>query len=216
MLVRSGAPSVLELHARETGHEKLNSLSVSIAEPQLAVARWTLKVEAMLFGRNVTRELGRVDTIAPAVTQTPSRVVAIASCPGCAGFRVSVELHPDVATAHECNVELGELPDLHAAPGLVAIEPHAILHGQRYAYLSAVLGAGATVVPIPANQRVQTVSAIAFAAGGTMAVAGGAAIPLPANVGVQLAPRGTLRGPVNVNFAAIPAAGADYIIELTT
>ena len=214
MLVRSGVPSVAEHNAREAG-VKLNSCAIALTEPQSSAASWTLKVEAILFDRAATRELGRVETITPLVTQTPSRVVAIATCPGCRGFRVTVELTEQVAGEHECEIELGELPDLHAAAGLVAIEPHAIIYGERYYYLAAALAAGATVVAVPRNVRIWTATGWALAAGGTMSVGGGPAIPIPAATAVQIAPGGKLRGPLNVTFAGIPAAGGGYIIELS-
>ena len=212
-LVRSGVPTSLELHAAEGG--KLNSLSVSISEPQSSAEIWEVKIEAIYFKRAAIRELGRVDTVPPIITQTPSRVVALATCPGCSGFRVMIDA-PAAQTAQECTVELGEVPYLHAAAGVIAVEPHAILHGNRFAYLSAALPAGGTVVAIPRNQRVHTVTGWALAAGGTMALGAGAAIPIPAASSVQLAPAGFVRGPVNVTFAAIPAATGGYIIELGT
>lgn len=215
-LVRSGVPTPVELHARDAG-QKLNSLSIAISEPQNSPATWEVRVEALLFERAATRELGRVDTIAPVVTQIPSRVVAIASCPGCRGFRVTVFKPVTEGGPYECNVELGELPYLHSAPGLVAIEPHAIIHGQRYSYLSGTAPAGNSQVGIARNARVHTVSVIAPAAGGSFALgAPGVFVPLPANVGVQIAPRGLVRGPTAVQFSTIPAPGAPYIIELTT
>lgn len=213
--VRAGAPQAFELHAEGAG-EKQNSLSVAITEVQNSLVVWQVKVEALLFERAATRELGRLDTIPPNTTGVPSRVVGIATCPGCRGFRVTVEAVGGHQGQETCNVDLGLVPYLHAAEGLVAVEPHAILHGRRYAYLSAALGAGNTNIAIPANQRIWTVTGWAFAAGGTMNLNAGAAIPIPANSAVQLAPRGTVRGAVVVGFAAIPAAGGGYIIELST
>ena len=147
-------------------------------------------------------------------------MVCIASCPGCRGFRVTVEA-PAVQQAGAeqpiVNVEMGELPYLHDADGLVAIEPHARLFGERYNLLAATLPAGNTIVPVVAPNRIQTVSAWQTGTGGTLSLSThpGAIVPLPPNGAAQIAPRGTIRGSLNVLFGTIPAGRGGYSIELT-
>jgi len=215
--VRAGAPQTVELHAAEAGQKKLNSFAVAITENQASTIAWEVRVEALLYERAATRELGRVTVVPPSVSRVPSRIVAMGCCPGCRGFRVTVSgADPGSGAPNECLVEIGLCEYLlEGDPGLVANEPHAVRHGDRYSYLAANIVAD-TNVQVPSNQRILTVSALSLGVGATMAVGTNPAINLERDVAVQVAPNGNLRGPLTVAFAGVPVQGLDYIVELGT
>ena len=178
MLVRGGQPRQLAI-AGGAG------LSVSLSQAPADASSWRVRIWANLEqgGRAL---LGELTTTARA--DEPSRVVALAGCPGVESWLVEVQGTPGGA------VEL-ELGASHEAPALGLVLPQ-----RRWDYYTGVVGAQV----IPAGQRVHTMAAQSVA-GGTVQVGAGAVIAVPAGGAVQLEPRGALRGPVTLTLAGTDA-----------
>jgi hypothetical protein len=88
--------------------------------------------------------------------------------------------------------------------------------GERYTYLAAALAAGNTNVVVPAGYRVLCVAAWQNGSGAsfTLNTVPGQTVVLPPFGAAELAPGGGLAGPITVTFAAVPAGGGGYIIDL--
>ncbi|MGD8454641.1 MAG: hypothetical protein PVJ57_22740 [Phycisphaerae bacterium] len=212
----------LGLHARDAGRNEIPSLTIGVSQHAASLSVWRLRVDAVFDAQGVTRTLGSFETIPPGLGARPQSIAAIASAPGARQWLVQVEwvsCSRDGGPAADgrdsaIDVDLAAHDDC-CCRGLLAIDGAARLEGERYVYLAATLAGGVTAVPVAAGVRVHTVSAFQIGAGGTVIIAGGPAAPLPPNGSLQLAPRGTVVGPVVVTFVAIPVGGGGYVIEGT-
>lgn len=88
--------------------------------------------------------------------------------------------------------------------------------GERWYLLAAPLGPGDTVVAIPQNRQIVTISAWQSGSGGTISLASqaGQVVPLPPDGAENLAPGGTMGNGDSVTFGNFPAGGGGYAIEL--
>lgn len=178
---------------------------------------WRLRVHAELAPASTWR-VGEILVPLPLNPAEGTRVVALACCPGAAGWVVDA-LPYQAAQPYAASdpTEAGYLEIAAADVGMVEPGIHVVgraeLVGARRNYIGDLLAAGNTQITIGPERLIQRVSAWQVGAGGVFGIEAGFAVPIPPNGAASVAVDryGTDAGAVW--FAAIPAGGGGYVIE---
>ncbi len=203
----------------EAGHD-LSAVALTLSEPASSNHRWEIRLEAKGGNQAAARELGRVQTRAPASGGPHSRVLALASAPGATDWLVEVR-HLSGTTPVDVEAELEIVGCAYPLD-----QSWQVVHGfdssigQRYRTFAGTLAAGANVVAIPTGVGVHTISAwtdspAAATIGWIDPVTGAAvSVPLPAG-GLTLGPHGSLwsDGSLSVVFTLPAGITGGYVIE---
>jgi hypothetical protein len=180
---------------------------------------WRITVAAELSEASAWH-LGEL-RVPPALTrQTGSRVVCIACCPGAVGWVVEAlpftSAIPPYDTAAPTETGLLEFSAADVGqlePGIVAVG-RAELVGARKGFQSGTMAPGNSQVTVPADRKIQRVSAWQVGIGGVFGIESYVeAVPIPPNgaASVQVDRFGSGAGAVW--FVGIPAGGGGYVIE---
>lgn len=215
---RAQGPVRISHVARETGRIEVPSLAVAVSQPARAASVWTLRIECRLTDQAVTRVLGIVETVPPTVWEVPSKVAAIASCPGIVDWWVQVE-YSHTTRAQDDRGDLDDYIEVdltssldQALPGVTAVDGAARSLLGRYSYMAGVLAPGNTTITTPAGM-LQTVSAWQVGTGMLVRIDALPDAPVPPNGSIQLGPQGSYYGPLDVTFTNVPAGGGGYLVE---
>lgn len=180
---------------------------------------WRLRVHAELAPASTWR-VGELLVPPPLTPSEGTRVVAVCCCPGAVGWVVDalpyVSAVPPYDTADP--LEKGYLEIAAADVGMIEMGIHPVgrteLIGARKNYQSGTMAPGNSQVTVPADRKIQRVSAWQVGVGGIFGIeAYIEAVPIPPNgaASVQVDRFGTGAGAVW--FVGIPAGGGGYVIE---
>lgn len=173
-------------------------LGIFLSQDSLSTVRYVFDVKAKTDQGDLL--VGSFVSSPPTATTPrgqPSRLVAVASCPGAQTWSVEIQaLLGSNAPAEYADVVLAS----SIAPfggGLQRVS-------ERYAYRAGVGGS----LPIVPGQRLLTWSAIAGAVAGSVQLGAGDVIPVPANSSVQAEPGKGLLSVQNLTFTNV-----DWFVE---
>jgi hypothetical protein len=181
-------------------------LAIHLSQPSNSLVHWKFQVFAQTDEGNL--KLGIFTTSLPLQLvepdiRSPSRVVAIANCPGAKSFTLEIsavnpeDFAPDVDSGTLVSVCVG---DCFGPPGVVRVD-------ERYAHYSGVDGA----IVLAPGDRVVGWSAVGGPAGATVDIGTVLSpIVIPPNVTVAGSTGGNLSGPVTIIFTDT----LSYLVEV--
>lgn len=184
-------------------------LAIALTQTQLSSAALTsrYRVEVRAKTDDGMFLVGIFSTCPPRDGSTPTRMVAMCSCPGALSWVLYVRPY---ALDPEDPDDFGDLSGMiNACAGEPGGQlPGVIRVGERPKYYAAAAPATVSILP---GERVLSWSAFSTAAGATVIVNGGPAIPIPNGGGVRGGDGALVEGPATIAFAG---AIGGYLVEV--